>query len=108
MVFVSLYSIRADLRLPGRFGRLVARIFWAFERIMENKPRVRRKNAVANIDRTLNELYDDLMQMDAPGGIQAEVIEQTTDKTSPAGLAGIVVSVGTQWVLLGLTVLGGR
>ena len=33
MVFISLVSVRADLRLPGTLGSLAGKIFWSFERM---------------------------------------------------------------------------
>lgn len=102
MVFISLYSVRADLRLPGKFGRLVARIFWAFEQIMEQRPRVGRHNAVAAIDQALTELYDDLVRLDAPGGVQAAATENAAGGTTGKGFVVLTISVGAQWVLLGL------
>lgn len=100
MVFISLYSVRADLQLPGRFGRLVARIFWAFEHIMERRPAIERHNAVAAIDRSLDALFDDLVALDSPSGVEARAVEYATAKTSPAGFLVLGVSVGLQWLML--------
>lgn len=57
LVFVSLFAVRADLMLPGRFGGLVARLFFYFERILETRRRVVPSRLVASLDEILLEIY---------------------------------------------------
>lgn len=57
LVFISLFSIRPDLRLPGRVGGLVARVFFYFERIIEGKKHLERRRLIESIDTILLSIY---------------------------------------------------
>lgn len=69
LVFISLFSVRSDLRLPGRLGGLVARLFFYFERIMEGRHRVEARRLIGSIDEVLGAIY-------APG-MPVEPVELT-------------------------------
>lgn len=58
LVFISLFAVRSDLRLPGRLGGLVARLFFYFEHLLEGRKRIRLKRFVDSVD----ELLMDLLQ----------------------------------------------
>lgn len=57
LVFVSLFSVSRDLVLPGRFGRLLGRSFYYFERLYSEKRRVRRKSFLSDVDAILLSLF---------------------------------------------------
>ncbi|TVR89043.1 MAG: hypothetical protein EA428_11020 [Spirochaetaceae bacterium] len=57
LVFISLFSIRPDLRLPGRVGGLVARVFFYFERIIEGKKNIEARRLIESIDTILLSIY---------------------------------------------------
>ena len=57
LVFVSLFSVSRELVLPGRFGRLLGRSFYYFERLYSEKRRVRRKSFLSDIDEILLSLF---------------------------------------------------
>lgn len=57
LVFISLFSIRPDLKLPGRLGGLLGRVFWYFERIFDSKRKIRVTELIESIDEVLESLY---------------------------------------------------
>ena len=61
LVFISLFAVRPDLRLPGRLGGLIARLFFYFEHLLEGRKRIRLKRFVDSVD----ELLIDLLQSTA-------------------------------------------
>ena len=99
MVFLSLASVRADLRLPGRFGNLVGKTFWSFERIMERRGGIERGAVFGGVDRLLNELYDELLGMDADAA-DVRSNKMTAERSSVQGYAVLIGLVALQWALL--------
>ncbi len=92
LVFISLFSIRPDLRLPGRLGGLVARVFFYFERIIEGKKRIQARRLIASIDDVLEELY-------VPGAVaESAPVERVV--TTAMGYALMVAVLGLNWGLL--------
>jgi len=57
LIMLSRVSIRSDLRLPGSFGTLIGESFRYFERIMERKGGIERKDPIGGIDRLMLELW---------------------------------------------------
>ncbi len=57
LVFISLFAVRAELRLPGTFGGILARLFFYFERILDARKRVTASRLVESVDGILMELY---------------------------------------------------
>lgn len=101
MVFLSLVAVRADLRLPGRLGSLVGKIFWCFEQIMER--RGERQHAdlglVARADALLDSLYSELIGMDDQVA-DTQARKATASRSTLAGLGIAVLLVGAQWAAL--------
>lgn len=93
LVFISLFSIRPDLRLPGRMGGMIGRVFFYFERIIEGKRRkLEPRRLIASIDEILEEIFE-------PGVPEAEA-KATTIKTTRLGyLIAFAIPV-VNWVLL--------
>ncbi len=56
MVFISLFTVRSDLHLPGRFGHLLALMFFYFERLVAQRNRVRIGSWRQDIDGLLETL----------------------------------------------------
>ena len=50
LVFISLFAVRPDLRLPGRLGGLVARLFFYFEHVLEERKQIRVRRFVETVD----------------------------------------------------------
>ncbi len=56
LVFISLFAVRPDLRLPGRLGGLIARLFFYFEHLLEGRKQIRLKRLVDSVDELLMDL----------------------------------------------------
>ncbi len=54
LVFVSLFTIRSDLRLPGRLGGLIGKVFYYYERILEGRGGVDPTRLIASLDGILS------------------------------------------------------
>ena len=95
LVFISLFSVRSDLRLPGRLGGLVARLFFYFERIMEGRHRIEAKRIIGSVDEVLTSIY-------APG-MPVEAVELTAggaERSRGWARAAMVIFVAFHWSLL--------
>lgn len=93
LVFISLFSIRPDLRLPGRLGGLLVRLFYYFERIVDTKrKKLEARRLIESIDDILDSLY-------RPGRPQ-EPPAAGTVATTALGASAMAVLVVTNWVLL--------
>ncbi len=57
LVFFSLASVSARLRLPGRFGALWSRTFSWYERLMDERASLKPRALMLSIDRLLERLY---------------------------------------------------
>ncbi len=64
LVFISLFAVRPDLRLPGRLGGLIAKLFFYFEHLLEGRRKIRLKRFVDSVD----DLLMDLLQSTATSG----------------------------------------
>jgi len=53
LIALSQFSIRSDLRLPGRIGGLIGRSFFYFEKIMGERRKIDRKDIIGSIDSLL-------------------------------------------------------
>jgi heptaprenyl diphosphate synthase len=93
LVFISLFSIRPDLKLPGRLGGLLVRLFYYFERIVETKrQKLEARRLIGSIDDILDSLYQPGTPQEPPAGRVAT--------TTVAGALFMVVAVGANWALL--------
>jgi heptaprenyl diphosphate synthase len=93
LVFISLFSIRPDLRLPGRLGGLLVRLFYYFERIVETK---RQKLEARRIIGSIDDILDSLYQPGRPQQPPAEAAAMTT----AAGAVFMATAVAGNWALL--------
>jgi hypothetical protein len=68
MIAASQFSIREDLRLPGRFGGLLGRSLLYFQRIMAERRRIDRHNIIDSIDVVLMDVHGSgaAVRSDAP------------------------------------------
>ena len=92
LVFISLFSIRPDLRLPGRLGGLVARVFFYFERIIDGRKRIEARRLIASIDDILEELYTPGHTAGAPERVRID--------TTAAGYALMGTVIAINWALV--------
>jgi hypothetical protein len=58
LVFISLFAVRPELKLPGRLGGLIARLFFYFEHLLEGRKRIQLKRFVDSIDELLLDLLE--------------------------------------------------
>lgn len=93
LVFISLFAVRPDLRLPGTFGGMLARLFYYFERVLDTRKRVSAAHLVDTVDEILLELY--------PPGSAAnrfgEGSEGSPRRTSRAGAILMTALVVGNW-----------
>ncbi len=94
LVFISLFSIRPDLKLPGRLGGLVGRVFFYFEQIMEGRGRIEAKRLIPSIDEVLTGLF----RPDRQGEPERPMF--ATARTTAWGIAFMVALLGVNWGLL--------
>ncbi|MFP4153473.1 MAG: hypothetical protein ACLFR8_14255 [Alkalispirochaeta sp.] len=99
MVFISLISVRADLRIPGTIGSVIGKLFWSFEQIMEGRERVSISAPFRSTDAMLLELYEELVAMDES---VADTVKRksTARRSSAVGTVAVVTIVAVQWIVL--------
>ncbi|TVQ25222.1 MAG: hypothetical protein EA383_08825 [Spirochaetaceae bacterium] len=92
LVFLSLFSIRPDLKLPGKLGGLLGQVFYYFERVFEGKKKIRVKAIIESLDEILWDLF-------IPGEtVEPAYIEGS--QTTVRGWLFLFVLVGTNWFFL--------
>lgn len=94
LVFISLFSIRPDLKLPGRLGGLVGRVFYYFEQIMEGRGRIEAKRLIPSIDEVLTGLF----RPDGEGEPEKPMF--TAVQTTARGAVFVVALLLVNWGLL--------
>ncbi len=99
MVFLSLVAVRADLRLPGRVGSLVGKIFWAFEQIMERRDTLEVRRPFVGADGLLLALYADLATMDERAA-DTRMRKATAARSTATGWGIVVLLTAMQWIAL--------
>ncbi len=99
MVFISLVSVRSDLRLPGTVGAVAGKVFWSFEQIMERREEVHIRDPLASADLLLSGIYDQLATMDDSAADTAQR-KETAVRSRPVGIAIVVAIVAVQWIAL--------
>ncbi|MFP4010255.1 MAG: hypothetical protein ACLFUM_01005 [Spirochaetaceae bacterium] len=96
LVFISLFTIRPNLRLPGRLGGLLVRLFYYFERIMDTKRRkLEPRRLIASIDDILDSLY-------TPGKPQEPPRVDSEAVTTSVGAVFMATVLGANWLLLAI------
>lgn len=98
LVFISLFSIRPDLKLPGRLGGLLGRVFWYFERIFDSKRRIRVTALIESVDEVLESLFVPNAEVDHPDNNSECVQEQS--RSTPAGILFLGFLLTGNWLLV--------
>jgi hypothetical protein len=98
MIAASQFSIRPDLRLPGRFGGLLARSLLYFQRIMAERRRIDRRDPIGSIDAVLLEVH---------GAGSAGRGDASRIQTTAAGVFVLAGVVCLTWAPLAATLLLG-
>lgn len=95
LVFISLFSVRPELELPGRLGGLLVRVFYYFERIVETKRRrLEARRLIGSIDDILESLYSPGRPQEPPTGRVAA--------TTRAGVVFMAAVIAVNWGVLAL------
>ena len=99
LVFISLFAVRSDLRLPGTFGGMLGRLFLYFERVLDARGKVKARALVESVDGILFEVYP--LEEDAARdrSDESESIESTSQATTWLG-AAILIGVAGACVVL--------
>jgi hypothetical protein len=95
LLYISKATIRNGLRLPGRFGAIVASAFVYYDRIVEYRGRIRPGSLFADADALMLEVWD------AP---RPETTGTEAAKTRP--VLGFVLAFGAALFALVLLVIG--
>jgi heptaprenyl diphosphate synthase len=93
LVFISLFAVRPDLRLPGTFGGILARLFFYFERILDTRKRVSAKRLVESVDGVLLELYPPEAKegWSGSGGIDGQARESDAESARTDALGAMLL-----------------
>ncbi len=57
LILISLTSIKKGLIIPGKLGGLIGRVFYYFERIFEQKHRLKRHDLIGTLDSILMDTF---------------------------------------------------
>ena len=115
LIALSLFSIRSDLRLPGRFGGLLGRSLLYFEAIMSERRVIDRADIIGSIDTILLSLGD-AARSPAAAGDSPSAGDSPPAGDSPSapdrqrfpGLAALVILVAANWGLFAFTLIHPR
>jgi hypothetical protein len=72
LVYISKASILPGLRLPGRFGSLVARAFLYYDRIVEFKGSLKPATFIADADSLMLKVWDEGLEVEDAAARQAD------------------------------------
>jgi len=59
MVFLSQFAVSPKLRLPGRAGKFLSRIFTVFDKLTEQRISFKPGNIISSIDKRLMEIWEE-------------------------------------------------
>ncbi len=93
LLYLSRFSIRSDLRLPGRIGRLISRMFFYLHYLIEEKKRV----TPGNLTQTLDALFIRIQERNMPGFSSSE---GQMALSTHYGTLFVMLMVSFNWVLL--------
>jgi heptaprenyl diphosphate synthase len=94
LIALSRFSIRADLRFPGRLGGLLGASLMYFERIMGQRRSIDRRDIIGSIDAMLLSIHG------APSDPDPS---RPPVRTSPGAAAVLIAVAGAAWSALGWT-----
>jgi hypothetical protein len=109
LIVLSQFSIRPDLRLPGRIGGLVGRSLLYFEAIMNERRKIDRKDIIGSIDAILLSVSASSMPA---ASAESAVHDQRRPSENPTGwsrgLPALLVLVAANWAVFVLTIFHPR
>ena len=92
LIMLSRLSIRQDLKIPGRFGDLIAESFRFFSLIINSKHKISRKNFIRDIDNLMMELSNEPQN--------SPIISTKAPRNKISGLIILIVLVIAFWLPL--------
>jgi hypothetical protein len=102
LIFLSQFSVRSTLRLPGRMGGLIGRSLYYFEAIMSERARIDRHDIIGSLDSIL-------LSMQAPSAVKPSVGEPVAGSSRNWSRAGGPVVLGAivavNWLLFLVTLV---
>jgi hypothetical protein len=91
LLYISKASILPGLKLPGRFGSLVATAFVYYDRIVEYKGSIKPATLIEDADRLMLKVWDDPL---------AEGATEARRAMKPAAIAALCVAILASYALL--------
>ena len=95
LIYISKASILPSLKLPGRFGALVASSFVYYDRIVEYKGSVRPAHIIEDADALMLELWDEALGAPLESDKDTELASETRSvggKATVIALAAVVIA----------------
>jgi hypothetical protein len=103
LIALSQFSIRSDLRIPGRIGGLLGRSLFYFERIMGQRRKVERRDVIGSIDALLLDVHRaPVTNEQASSGLAGGSGEEWR-RSTPQGFAFLAAVVLVNWGALAAT-----
>lgn len=94
MIYLSRLAVRPDLRLPGRFGKYISRVFFYFEKLTELKRQTDSKKLRGSLVRRLDNILFELQNI-PPVDRSSEETRQK--RLSTAGAVLILILLLATW-----------
>ena len=91
LIMLSKVCIRQDLKMPGKFGKLMSESFRYLAVITESSGRITRKNFMSDIDNLMIELSNEQYSHQEQKSMYAQ-------KTKPVGYAIIIITIILTWL----------
>lgn len=92
LVFLSLFSVTPALKLPGKIGGLLARMFYYFEEILDGRKRISPGNFIGSLDDVLMDLFPP-QRLDE----YSETRESAFKASLPLSLLYLLILAGAVW-----------
>ncbi len=93
LLYLSRFSIRSDLRLPGRIGLLISRMFFFLHYLIEEKKRVK----PGNLTETLDAVFIRIQERNMPDFVSSEGQRALS---MHYGTLFVMLMIGFNWLLL--------
>jgi hypothetical protein len=107
LIFLSRFSIRPGLRLPGRIGGLIGRSLYYFEAIMSRRRRIDRRDIIGSVDALLISVTEGAASRVAGGGGVGRSGPQRT-RSRRGGIAALIAMVLVNWGVYAATLVHPR
>ena len=103
LIFLSRFSIRPDLRLPGRLGGLIGKSLFYFEAIMSQRRRIDRRDIIGSVDALLVSVTE--RAGDGSNASSNPEAAPPQDATARGGLPALIALVLLNWAVYAATLL---